>query len=206
MTTKTNVTKKIRTSSGARFLVNIDHEYHRFEFEEISNKPVYSGELIEFLMADLDAREELKWALEHVHECGMFFWRRRYGRSGCMDLTLYESDAKHAWAATERSRSHRVLRYHISMASKLNDGIPDMSAVEAMLLIAEIRSMEMGHLGIEFREDFERADELVPSFAYEKVTRRADDDEVICFPEPIRIRPRRRPSRATARPLGEPCL
>ena len=202
---ETTATKRVRTESGARVLMHVDHEWHRIEFEEASTKPINAGELVELLLGDSDSREELKWALENIHEYGMFFWKQRNGQSGCVDLTLYESRATHGWAATNLSLSHPVLRFHISMAGKLNDGIPDMTSIEAMLLVAEMMEMEKGLFGSEFQAAFKELDENGPSFTYEEDMRRVGDEvKVLSFDRPIRLprdRRRRRPE-----PLGEPCL
>lgn len=129
---RSSVIKKVKfdsseywvNSGSSYYLVKIDHVNHTIEWESLGGAAPDWDSFLNFCLSDRDMRFELEWAMKEYKRKYPAFIGEREGMSGCWDISLYVSKARHEWA--EEIAAKKVLSLHISCAGKMNEGIPDM--------------------------------------------------------------------------------
>lgn len=121
--------------SSSVYLVMIDHENHRIEFEKVGGAEPLLVSFLNFMLTDKDIRKEMVWASTEYERKYPIFFKERSGSSGCLDLSLVVSEVSHAWAAGLLQKQKEVLHLHVSATEKLNEGIPDMFSGDMYELI-----------------------------------------------------------------------
>lgn len=147
------VIKKIKFDSSeywinngnSYYAVKINHINHTIEFEFLGGGAPDWIAFYNFCVIDRDVVKELKWALTEYKRKYPVFIKDREGMSGCKDITLYISKARHEWAETMNIK--KVLHLHISCASKLNEGIPDMFSGDLLEILYHIDNNIIKYLG-----------------------------------------------------------
>ena len=128
-----------RGTEGSTYLVNIDHDNHRIEFEQFSGGAPNFSALVNFVLTDDDVRKELKWALHNGNPDGMIGVKTVESMSGSKDILVYRCKINHRWALPYKSSNDNsenlVYKLHISCYDKLNAGINDIDSETLLELV-----------------------------------------------------------------------
>ena len=110
------------------WLVRIDHDEHKIEFENLGGYAPNAKSVFDFLLHDRDVRQELRWARDEYRRKYPVYLEEREGMSGCWDVRLCYTKyrPKHGWAEEFHPGGVPVLQWHESCAGKMNKGIPDV--------------------------------------------------------------------------------
>lgn len=155
---RNTITKKVRFDSCGGWtdatsnysLVNIDHNRHTIEFEDLGGGAPLESAVLNFLFTDRDVRQELIWAAKHYTRKYPIFSRERVGMSGCYDISLFVSKTTKEWAAGEEFKlCDEVVHWHVSCNDKMNEGVPELFAGD---LLSLLQVMFKDKLAVKFEE------------------------------------------------------